>query len=149
MLVHQSLPIAQSHIDRSRGQSRVSILALHVIKRELWVVECHRCLICAHVLASHRWHNARPGNDRCQKVPKRCLHPALARQLGLRRSQEKAGEAKKGGSKESGARTEQRSLADTGMTLPEPYLRNQFHSTSMVAVPRTMPSQGAWSLRTA
>ena len=33
--------------------------------------------------------------------------------------------------------------------LPEPHLRNQFHSTSMVAVPRTMPSQALWSLRTA
>ena len=33
--------------------------------------------------------------------------------------------------------------------LPEPHLRNQFHSTSMVAVPKTMPSQALWSLRTA
>lgn len=84
MLMHRCLSIADCQVDRIREQMQISILAPHIMGRKLWEGGRHRCLICAHVLAPHRRHNARPGNDCCQKVPKHCLHPACARQMGLR-----------------------------------------------------------------
>ena len=86
---NQELMIPYQCLSRCwQGQERllVSTLALHIMRRETRAGGPHRCPICAHVLAPHRRHNARPGNDRREEVPERCLHPAIARRPGSKRA---------------------------------------------------------------